>query len=295
VAADWIARLNSEFGRMSVGGGRLDLLHWAYDAHLKDNQPHRHTHFEACLVGAYGEGTFTALGEDHPLTPGTFFIARPGVVHQIRNTQPELMELFWVSFAWAEDEGTPKSERLMHRFALAEAVAAPDEGERLRTIWEALKIVAPVGINEQVRGLIQALILTMAQTIVPSLTPPQRPDRNAQIIKQAVRYIEDNLNRPLTVDEIADHVHVSPRHFSRLFNAFAETSPAQFVLIARLDRAIALLERSDVPIKEIADGLGFGDAAYFTRCFTKRFGVAPAAYRRREGSVRIVQPPGNLI
>jgi len=53
---------------------------------------------------------------------------------------------------------------------------------------------------------------------------------------------------------------------------------------------------------QIRDGSGisfdlmkFGDAAYFTRCFTKRFGVAPAAYRRREGSVRIVQPPGNLI
>lgn len=275
--------MNTDFGRLPLGGGRLDLLHWAYDPHLRDNLPHRHTNFEACLVGDYGTGIFTALGEDQELTPGTFFLARPGVVHQIRNTGPELMELFWVSFAWSEDGAPPKSESeaLMRKFVASDGICCPDHDRRLRSIWEAIRAVAPNAFPEQIRGLVQALILAMAQAIVPGDVPPMRPDPHAQIARQAVRYIEDNLNRPLTVEEIAHHVHVSPRHLTRLFTEFTATSPARYMMLARLDRAIAMIERSDMPVKEIADRLGFGDAAYFTRCFTRRYGRPPASHRRK--------------
>jgi AraC family L-rhamnose operon transcriptional activator RhaR len=274
----------------------VDLLHWSWDPHLRDNQPHRHTHFEACLVGAYGSGTFTAYGVDHRLTPGTFFLARPGVVHQIRNDGPELMELYWLSFAWSEAGETPRTEgeRLMQRCAASEASVAQDDGRLIR-LWEAIRAVVPTALPEQVRGLVQALILGMAQTLVPETVVPVAADPNAQVARQAVRYIEDNLYRPLTIDEIADYVHVSPRHLNRLFSAFAGTSPARFMMLARLDRASALLQRSERPIKEIADSLGFTDVAYFTRCFSRRYGVSPAAYRRGEGEVRIVQSPGGLV
>ncbi|AIE85031.1 AraC family transcriptional regulator [Fimbriimonas ginsengisoli] len=296
MARDWIARLNTELGRLAIGGGRLDLLHWAYDEHLRDNQPHRHTHFEACLVGAHGSGTFTALGTDHRLTPGTFFLARPGVVHQIRNDGPELMELVWVSFAWSDDGGTPRTpgERLMRNFAASDAIVAMDDG-RIRSLWDALRAVAPTALPEQVRALVQTLVLEMAQALAPDSVPAERPDPHARIAQQAVRYIEDNLYRPLAVDEIANYVHVSPRHLGRLFAAFTGTSPTRYMMLARLDRASALLQRGDLPIKEIADSLGFSDSAYFTRCFTRRYGVAPAAFRRGEGEVRIVQSPGGLV
>lgn len=294
---DWLARLNGDFGRIPLGGGRIDLVHWAHEEHLKDNQPHRHTCFEACLVGAYGAGTFTALGTDHPLSPGTFFVARPGVVHQIRNSEPILMELTWVSFAWSDDGGPTKSEgeRLMRTFAESSVSVAMDEDRRLARIWDALRAVAPTALPEQVRGLVQALILAMAQTLVPSTAPLERPDPQAQLARLAVRYIEDNLNRPLTIDEIADHVHVSPRHLTRLFTSFAGTSPGRFIMLARLDRARALLRRTDAPIKEVAEALGFDDVAYFTRRFSQQHGVSPSAYRRGEGQVRIVQGPGGLI
>jgi AraC family L-rhamnose operon transcriptional activator RhaR len=234
------------------------------------------------LVGDYGAGVFTVLGEDLPLAPGTFFLARPGVVHQIRNTDPDLMDLIWVSFAWTEDGNPAKNDCdvLMRRFVNSDGVIAIDEDDRIRRIWDAVRAVAPTGLPEQIRALIQALVLAMAQAIVPAEAPNTRPDPHAQVARQAVRYIEDNLNRPLSVEEIAHHVHVSPRHLTRLFTEFTATSPARYMMTARLDRAIAMLERSDMPVKEIADKLGFGDAAYFTRCFTKRYGTPPASHRR---------------
>ena len=59
---DWIERLNRAPARLPLALGMeraaAEVLHWAYQPHLNDNQPHRHTYFEVCLVGAYGAGRF---------------------------------------------------------------------------------------------------------------------------------------------------------------------------------------------------------------------------------------------
>jgi AraC family L-rhamnose operon transcriptional activator RhaR len=93
----WIATLNSSPRRLPLSG-HIDVLSWNYDAALLNNVPHRHTHFEVCLVGDYGRGEYRVQNTAHVIKRGDVFIARPGVVHQIVNTQPELMELYWISF-----------------------------------------------------------------------------------------------------------------------------------------------------------------------------------------------------
>ncbi|MGV3615102.1 MAG: helix-turn-helix domain-containing protein [Fimbriimonas sp.] len=293
----WNDRLNSTTVRLPIGGGRVEVVVWAYEEHLLDNQPHRHTYFEACLVGGYGKGTFTASGIEYPLTPGTFFLARPGVVHQIRNAPGEpLMELFWVGFGWIPGEGPPRSEaeRRMNDFVDAASEVAVDEQGRLRAIWEALRVVVPQGLPEQARALATTLVVQIAQTLDPEPSAPAEAPVDLTT-RLAVRYVADNLNRPLTLEEIAAHVHVSPRHLTRLFTAFAGTSPLRYVMTARLDRASGLLTGSDLPVKEIAERVGFGDVHHFTRCFARHFGVPPAAYRRGERGGHIVQKPGALV
>ena len=95
---DWLERLNRGLGQIPLGQGTVEVLHWAYDRNLPDNRPHRHTFFEVCLVGGHGEGEFMVQDKPLSLSPGDVFVARPGVVHQIRNTAEPEMELSWVCF-----------------------------------------------------------------------------------------------------------------------------------------------------------------------------------------------------
>lgn len=295
---DWLTRLNSGPGRIPVGNGRIEFVHWAYESHLPDNLPHRHTYFEACLVGGHGAGTFTNLGTDHALRPGTLFLARPGAVHQIRNGQEPWMELFWVSFGWSSDEA-PRTEadRLLRAFVDSDACVVPDEDGRVASLWTALRQVAggPT-VPEQVASLALSLVLGIAQALTPGHGVPLEEQRSENAAARlAVRYIQDNLNRPLSLAEIAAHVSLSERHFTRLFATYTGTSPARYVQLTRLDRANALLHGTDMPIKEIAQECGFTDVAYFTRCFAQRYGTPPAAHRRGEGHGRILQTSGALV
>jgi AraC family L-rhamnose operon transcriptional activator RhaR len=299
----WLDRLNSGLNRLQIGGGRVEILGWAHDEHLVDNRPHRHTYFEACLVGRHGAGFFREPAGEHLLLPGTVFVARPGVVHNIVNTSMPLMELFWVSFGWSSDERTPRSdgERAMRAFAESEICAARDQ-TALLMLWEALKQNAAgnwsVGSVDQTTSLLKAVILGIAQALSPSesVEIPEyitRPGRLAST--QAVRYIEDNLNRQLSLEEIASHVNVSTRQLTRLFSTFAGTSPAQYVRVTRLDRASALITKTELSIKEVARQVGFSDVQYFTRCFTSHFGVSPGAFRQGIRTGRKIQRPGMLI
>lgn len=299
----WLDRLNTGLNRLQIGAGKVELLHWAHEEHLVDNRPHRHTYFEACLVGRHGSGVFREPSGVQMLSPGTLFLARPGVVHSIANSGRPLMELYWVAFGWSAEERLPRSDgdRAMRAFADSDICVANDQ-TGLLLLWEALRVSASsdwkVGSADQTSSLLNAIVLAIAQALSPSqrILEPEDQTRPGRIASsQAVRYIEDNLNRQLSLEEIAAHVNVSTRQLTRLFATFAGTSPAQYVRVTRLDRASAMLTRTELPIKDISHQTGFSDVQYFTRCFTALFGVSPGAYRNGIRCSRIIQRPGMLM
>jgi AraC family L-rhamnose operon transcriptional activator RhaR len=298
---DWTERLNRSGGRIALGAGSAEILHWAYERHLADNRPHRHTFFEVCLVGRHGQGEFLVQEQAYPVGPGDLFIARPGIIHQIVNTGEPNMELRWVSFVWTPSVLPSPDDLLLRTFASSPVLVA--QSEAVVALWAALEVVAGApagpGGEEQCRLLTSALVLGIAQAAservgVPEATGPDPGDQSARL---AVRFIHDNLSRPLTLAEIAAQVSLSPRHLSRVFLRFTGKAPARYITHARMDRAAGLIERSALPLKEIAVTVGYPDIHHFTRVFTAHFGIPPGEMRRRPElrPVPNIQNPGDLV
>ena len=88
------------------------------------------------------------------------------------------------------------------------------------------------------------------------------------------------LREPLTVADLAGHVHMSPRTFARWFAARTGTTPHQWLTSQRLVRAQELLERTDHGIEQIAADCGLAPLM-LRRHFARRWGVTPQAYRHR--------------
>ncbi len=85
----------------------------------------------------------------------------------------------------------------------------------------------------------------------------------------------------LSVDALARRAHLSPRQFARRFRAAFGTTPGQFVLTLRLDRARTALESGRMAIKRVARSAGFESVDGFRRAFERDFGVSPAEYQQR--------------
>jgi transcriptional regulator GlxA family with amidase domain len=94
-------------------------------------------------------------------------------------------------------------------------------------------------------------------------------------------WIQVNLRQDLSLAVLAERANVSPRQFGRAFCAETGVTPGRFVEQLRLDRAKALLEATDNPLKRIAEAAGFSSVDSLQRCLRRQAGISPAEYRRR--------------
>ena len=99
-------------------------------------------------------------------------------------------------------------------------------------------------------------------------------------IQRALAYAKRNLATPLTVRQLAEVAHLSPRQFSRAFHAETGQSPAKAVENLRLEAARLMMEQSRHPIEVIARQTGFADRDRMRRAFLRAFGQPPQAIRR---------------
>ncbi len=113
-------------------------------------------------------------------------------------------------------------------------------------------------------------------------------------VERALAFIAARLDHapdaPLTLGEIAEAAFVTPEHLCRLFKTATGYSPAETVRLARLDRAVTLLCRSNFTITEIAALCGFASPFHFSRRFKETFGQSPRALRAAVASGEIAAP-----
>ncbi|WP_366523752.1 GlxA family transcriptional regulator [Nevskia ramosa] len=99
-------------------------------------------------------------------------------------------------------------------------------------------------------------------------------------IQQALDHARRNLAGTLSVEELAEVAHLSPRQFSRVFTAETGQSPAKAIEGLRLEAARVMIEQARNPLEVIARETGFRDRAHMREVFVRGFGIPPQLARR---------------
>jgi len=102
--------------------------------------------------------------------------------------------------------------------------------------------------------------------------------------------LRDAPELPLSVEDIAREVEISPSHFIRQFDALFGFTPHQFRIQSRLDRARHLLASGEHSVTDVCMEVGFSSLGSFSDLFTRRVGVPPSTYQRQARA--IVHVPG---
>jgi len=99
-------------------------------------------------------------------------------------------------------------------------------------------------------------------------------------INRTLDYIETNIDKPLTLAELASVANFSKFHFNRIFHSIAGETPFQFIQRVRLEKAAALILLNKMEsLSEIAHKVGFSDISIFSRNFKGHFGISASQYR----------------
>lgn len=105
------------------------------------------------------------------------------------------------------------------------------------------------------------------------------PSKGNEITKKAIRYISKNFVQNLTLDQVAEHVHLNPAYFSTLFKQSTGSSFKEYLNMVRIEESKRLLANTDYSIIDIALATGFEDQSYFSKVFKKYTGLTPKQYR----------------
>ena len=102
---------------------------------------------------------------------------------------------------------------------------------------------------------------------------------SATKLRQVTEFIGDNYSKDLKLAELAQVAGMSSFHFAREFKRTTGTTPHQYLIKFRIDRAKALLARNDLPLTEVGLRSGFSHQSHFTRLFRRITGTTPNSYR----------------
>jgi AraC family transcriptional regulator, transcriptional activator FtrA len=227
------------------------------------------------------ESVFAALRQAHArgcrilsLCTGAFVLARAGLLDGRR-----------AATHWTE------CDELARRFPLVSVDAGVlyvDEGDILTGAGSAASIDLLLHIVRQDYG--SDVATQLARQLV---VPPQRDGGQAQFIEQplpeledanlfadTVTWVQEHLDGPVTVEDLAQRSAMSPRTFARRFQAATGTTPYQWLLGQRVHLAQRLLETSDLSVETVAERSGFCTAGNLRKHFGRVVHTSPQAYRR---------------
>lgn len=107
-------------------------------------------------------------------------------------------------------------------------------------------------------------------------------------VAKSIEFMKNHLREPLKIATLAGLVSLSRSHYTTLFQRVTGYAPLSYLNHLRMQRAVQLLNTTDLSIKQISDQLGFCDQFYFSRAFAKMHNHSPSEHRLRYG--RMVHP-----
>lgn len=127
-------------------------------------------------------------------------------------------------------------------------------------------------------SVLNLLVTLCEEHILTESGDLERSNLNLQIIS-AINYIKGHYNEKITLDTIADYVHINKYTLSRNFKSATSLTVFEYINMCRCEIAKGFI-REGVPINEVAIQSGFNNVAFFTKTFKKHIGMLPSEYKR---------------
>lgn len=106
-----------------------------------------------------------------------------------------------------------------------------------------------------------------------------RYDVHNKKLVQVIGEMQRHSEQPLSSQQLAELIKVTPRQLERLFRQHLHETPSNFYLALRLDKARQLLRQTDLSVLEVGLACGFESSSHFSRCYRVRFATCPSQDR----------------
>ena len=257
---------------------------WVADHSSFTVQSHVHDFYQLALVRKKG-GNIIIDGKVHEAVYDHVYLMKKGVMHGMERIDD--MRLIEIKFIPSGDEFIKHLNALPNVFSLEKYPLM--KNMLIQTVKEGLS--GKGYSNETASSALKIFFASAIREFIPNL-PPESLDsqgkkvnygktgyaNNDILILNLKSYIEQNIHREITLQELADKVYFNPTYFIRRFKILWGVAPMKFVNKVRIEKAKQLLINKDLSVSMVAEKCGFKSLHYFSRAFKQEEGISPSEY-----------------
>ena len=261
---------------------------WLFPTHI-GRFDHASQHHVERLSGAPAHVFILCLGgsgwaqigqQHHTLHAGDAIILPPNIRHSYAADATSPWTILWLHLIGPGAEA--------HHETLTETEASPvfhlrDLDTLVEAFEETFRFVLGAFTDADLLGLSTMCSRFLGLCRLHQQASGERRRAAEERVLKVIRMMRENLHRQTSTAELAKFCGWSESHFSAVFLRQTQCSPWIFLTRLRLQRACEQLESTDLSIAEIAANTGFSDPFYFSRVFSRHFGISPSSYRSTYG------------
>ncbi len=262
---------------MATGSPIMVSRHLHHEAPRRTRAPATHTY---AVVSFFTAGNARiALKTEWNVGAGDVLLIPAGAPHRmVESRRPEFWGLSFCVPCFAAAGATSFLELFERVRGGGAAVVQIPRARRahLERLFEELERAGGAG---DALDAVRRSLLTLILSEVTHAAGDAKRGQGGGVVVDALRFIERNCLKPLTLQAVAKAVHRSPAYVTTALKHATGRSAVQWIVSGRMAEARRLLLHSDEMIDVIAERVGYADATHFIRMFRREHGVTPAAWR----------------
>ena len=234
--------------------------------------------FIYCIEGA---GWFSLNNEVHQVSRNQYFILPAGVPHKYGSDESNPWTIYWIHYKGKL--ASQFSSGLNYPIEIKPAVHSRISG-RIDLFEEIFRTYEMGYSRENMLYASSVFFPSLGSLTFLQQYRNAAKDESAEndLVTAAIHYMKENIEKKLSLTEIADHIGYSPSHFSILFNKRTGYSPIYYFNQLKIQQACQLLDFTDMKINQVCYKVGIDDSYYFSRLFSKMMGMSPKLYKKQQ-------------
>lgn len=225
-----------------------------------------------------GNGWVSINNVRHYLNKEEFFIIEANTPHAYGASEKDPWSIYWIHFS---GEKSHLFRSIYNKVISIEESPEARYKDRLLMFEEIYKNLEMGYRTDNLEYVTHCLWHFIASFRFISQFREINKSQKGDIIQEAISFMKENINRHLTLNDIAAYVNYSPSRFGQIFLKKTGHSPINYFNQLKIQKACQMLDFTEMKIKEISFELGFYDQYHFSKTFYKITGETPTQYKKR--------------
>ncbi|WP_304942126.1 AraC family transcriptional regulator [Vallitalea guaymasensis] len=220
-----------------------------------------------------GKGIYKVGDKIYELSKGNAFLICPNVITYYKADKEKPWSYMWVGFNGQKAKDYLQKANLDHKNLIFNF-----KNDSIQEILKQLNNCNQLSVCKDF-NLLGYLYLLLGKMIEESLNIDNEKEIKNNYVEEAIIYIKANYSRNITIIDIAKYLSLNRSYLYILFQQQLRTSPQQYLIEYRINKACELMESTRLTISQISRSVGYNDPLMFSKIFKKYKGLSPKYYR----------------